>query len=296
MALISITMKQTLAILFLLISASVSAQHAWTLRECIEHAQENNIQVRMQDLNVEIQQTNLKENKAMMLPDLNANASHSYNYGRTIDRFTNQFAADRVQSNNFYVSSQVILFKGFQLQNNVRKTSLDLQASQYDVDKMRDDISMSVATLYLQVLFSMELLEIAENQLAITKQQVSRTRILVDAGTLAKGALLTIQAQEAQESAQVINSRNQLDLAYLDLIQMMELTETEGFAIDVPKVAIDSLGFQLLNPDQIYYFALNNQPDLKAADLRVEGAETSLKLAKGAYSPMLSLSGSWGTG
>jgi outer membrane protein len=290
-------MKHIYLTIVLLGLALVSgAQKQWTLRECVDYALENNLQVRMQDLGVEIQEINVMQNRAAMLPNLNLNGSHTYNYGRTVDQFTNQFSADRVQSNNFYLSTQVVLFRGFQTQNALRQSRHELDASRYDVDKMKDDIALAVATAYLQVLYSLEYLEIAQSQLSLTSQQVERTRILVEAGTMAVGALYTIEAQLAGEATQLVDAQNQVDLNILTLMQIMDLKESQGFSIAIPSLQIDSTGFNFLSPDQIYRLSIDVQPGIKAAQTRVKSAETGVLLAKGNFMPSLSLSGSWGTG
>src|ERR1043165_5955215 len=90
-----------------------------TLEQCIDYALKNNIQIKQSQLNTELSQVALTQSKANLLPSLNANASHSYNIGRTIDRFTNQFADAQVLSQNFGVSTDVNLFNGFQNINTI---------------------------------------------------------------------------------------------------------------------------------------------------------------------------------
>src|SRR5690606_4491549 len=139
------------------------------------------------------------QSKLDLLPGITGNASHAYNYGQTIDRYTNQFATSRVQSNNFYLQSGVTLFNGFQKMNLIRQNQLNLLASEKDAEKFMNDISINIATFYLQVLFYKELVQIRSNQLDITRQQVARMQKLVDAGTMAAGDLFVVEAQLAGE-------------------------------------------------------------------------------------------------
>ena len=139
------------------VSGNAYSQQVWTLESCVRHALENNLQIKQQKLGVEVARENLIQGKAGRFPNLNGNASHGYNFGRTIDPFTNEFATERVRSNNFSMSSGVTLFSGFQVHNTVRQRELELEANVYDVATMENDISLAVASAYLQVLFSMEL-------------------------------------------------------------------------------------------------------------------------------------------
>ncbi|MFH0866317.1 MAG: TolC family protein [Bacteroidota bacterium] len=172
--------------LFIISIPFLNAQKTWTLQACIDYALSNNIQIKQQQLSEQLAKVNLLQSKTSLFPTLNANASHAYNYGKTIDMYTNSFATERVQSDNFYLSSSITLFSGFQLLNTVKQNKIELESSQYDLDKMMNDISLNLATAYLQILYCDELLGIAENQLAITEKQVARTQKLVNAGTVSK--------------------------------------------------------------------------------------------------------------
>ncbi len=280
----------------ILLPGNAAAQMPWTLEDCINYALENNLQIKQQQLGVEIAKENLTQGKANRFPSMNANASHGYNFGRTIDPFTNEFATESVRSNNFSVSSGVTLFNGFQIHNSIQQREFELRANQFDVETMQNDISLAVAADYLQILFSLEMVAIAANQLEITAQQVARTAQLVEAGTLARGSLFTVQAQAASEELQLVNAQNQLDIAYLNLAQLLDISATEGFEIAVPEIAILPDDDLELSPMQVYSTAVQTQPNVKAAEVRVSSAEKGLLIARGGRSPMLSMRGSYGTG
>ncbi|MCB9015933.1 MAG: TolC family protein [Lentimicrobiaceae bacterium] len=284
------------AILFALISLSASSQQVWTLEQCVNHALTNNLQVKQQMLLVESAKADLLQSKLDLLPGITGNATHAYNYGQTVDRYTNQFATSRTQSNNFYLQSGVTLFNGFQKLNSIKQSQLNLMASQQDADKYMNDMSINIATFYMQVLFYKELVLIRTNQLDITRQQVERMKKLVDAGTMAQGDSYTIEAQYAVEESSLIEAENNLELSLLTLSQLLDLPSADGFDIEVPALNIDGEPSLVANPDQIFTYAQANMPEIKAAEYRLLGSEKQLARAKGGYYPSLSLSGSWGTG
>lgn len=285
-------------LLFLFFTGKVQAQQqaVWTLEDCINHALENNLNIQQQKLGVQLAEENLRQTKAARFPNLNTNASHSYNYGRTLDPITNEFVTERVQTNNFSLSSGMTLFGGFQIRKSIERDKFDLQAGRYDVERIEQDISLAVASSYLQILFAKELVEIASNQLEITRQQVDRTEKLVDAGTLARGSLLTIMAQEASEELQLVNAQSQLRLSYLDLMQLLDLREDVAFQIEVPEVHMAPSATLEKSPLQIYEAATQIQPSIRSADIQLASAEKTYEIARGGRSPVLSLSGSMGTG
>ncbi|MBL7884856.1 MAG: TolC family protein [Bacteroidia bacterium] len=269
---------------------------AWTLEQCIDYALKNNIQIKQTEINADLAKVNLTQSQANLLPTLNASGSHSYNIGRTIDRFTNQFADAQVLSQNFGISTDVTLFSGLQNINTIHQNRYNYLASKYDLDKMKNDISLNIATAYLQVLFAIELLENSKNQLGITMSQVERTKKLLEAGSTAKGTLLDIQAQLASEELNATNAQNQLDIAYLSLAQLLNITSIETFSIVKPELSIANQQMLEVNVQQVYSTAVSNLPEIKSAEFKLKSAEKGLKVAWGSVSPRLSFSASYGTG
>lgn len=288
--------KHFLIIPLILLFTAAKAQEVWTLEKCVEYALSNNIQVKQQLLQVKNQQSLLLQNKLNLLPSLNAGASHGYNFGKTIDRYTNQFATSRVQSDNFYLGSTVTLFEGFQKINQIKQGKADLDATQYDKDKFMDDMALNIATGYLQILYYNELLKTAQNQLSATELQSDRLKKLVAAGALAEGDYFTIEAQRAAENTQVISARNNVDLARLTLVQLLDLPSVDGFEIETPDLELGLQPSMGLSAEQIYGTALETQPSIKSAESRVKSSEIGLSMAQGGQSPTLQLQGSMGTG
>ncbi|MBL0047763.1 MAG: TolC family protein [Bacteroidetes bacterium] len=290
-------LKKTIAFAICIVAGfSTFAQDTWSLQQCVDYAIKNNIQIKQTLLNTELSKTNLTQSEASVLPNLNANASNYYNYGKTIDQFTNSFATEKVRSDRYSLQANVTLFNGLQAYNTIKQNQLNLSASKYDVEKMVSDISLYVASAYLRILFDMELLDIANQQVLLTKAQVERTKKLVDAGSVAKGNLLNIEAQAANEELQVVNAQNNLDIDYLSLTQLLELTDAKNFKISRPAVP------ELLNAEikeevgAIYQNALANRPEIKSAEIKVRSAQKGISIAKGAYSPQLTMGGSYGSG
>ncbi|KAA3642653.1 MAG: TolC family protein [Bacteroidetes bacterium] len=284
---------------FALLSISVQAQpetKQWTLEECINHALENNIQIQQSELNLLITNQNLAQSKYGMLPNINGFASHTYNFGQTIDPFTNQFATSQVRSNSLSLSSSVTLFNGFQTLNTVKKNQADLQASRFDMEKMQNDISLNIANFYLQILFSHELVKNAERQLQVTSGQITRIQKLVDAGSLPEGNLREIQAQYASEELQKINAENQLNITTLNLAQILRLEDASNFDVVMPNLESFQGVSELITPGALYLTALETMPEVKSAEYSYYSAEKSKDIARGAYSPNLSATGSIGSG
>lgn len=289
--------KKILALpVLLLLALTAMCQKTWSLEDCITHALNNNVQIKLQQINTLISKQQYNQSIASLFPSVNGSATHVYNNGKTVDMYTNQFATEMVQSNNFYLSSNVLLFNGLMMLNTMKQKQLDFLASKYDLEKVKNDISLTIATAYLQVLYSLEMLEVAKSQLDVTRLQTERTQKLYEAGSVARGTLLTIEAQQAQDELQMVNAGNQLDLAYLTLSQLLDLETTDGFAIEQPSVALPDASVLVQQFEAVYARALEVQPDVKSAELRMLSARKGLSAARGRMSPAITLSGSLGTG
>lgn len=268
----------------------------WNLQQCIAYAQVHNISIQQQQLNVKLSRVDLRQSQGNVLPNLNGSASHTYQYGRTVDRFTNTFANNMVLSENFYLSSSVTVFSGMQNYNSIKQNQFDLQSSRFQLAQTENDIALNVANAYLQVLYSQEQLDLAEQQAALTKAQVERMQKMVDAGATAKGTLLDLQSQLALEEVSTVNAQNGLTLSYLSLTQLMNLDSTLGFKIVKPDLAVPNESILNSSPAQIYQTALGTQPSIQKSQMDYRSAEKGVSIAYGALSPSIVLQGSIGTG
>jgi outer membrane protein len=294
-------MKKLLAAFFsfvLFASGTVIGQaRVWSLEECIKHAIDNNIQIKQQEIQTKFQQNSLDLSKLKLLPSINGSASHNYSFGRALDETTYQFTEEQtVQSNNFYIGGSLNLFSGLVNYNTIQKNKYEVLAGQQELQNIKDNVALSVALAYLQILLNKELVLATGSQLEITIQQIEKTQKLVDAGSLARGNLLEIQAQASKEELQLITLKNQLDISLLNLTQLLELQTTEGFDVAAPVLVVDTNEGVSGNVNDIYATSEPLRPEIKSAELKLTAREYDLKTAVGGRSPRLSLSNSFSTG
>lgn len=286
----------TALLLLILFHGPVAAQEPWTLTGCISYAFENNIRLKQQSLGVDMARNNLSQSKLNLLPSLNSGMSESFRFGRSVDPLTYQFTTENSTGASVYAATDMDLFRGFQNWNTIQRNQIDLKKNLTDLEKAKNDLALNIARLYLQILFNEELHDISVQQLNITRQQVDRTRILVDAGSLPKGDYLEIQAQMANEELNEVNSRNQLTLSYLDLAQLLDLKSPENFRIQRPTFESIQVMDNLGTAEEVYQSAILMLPQVKSAELDLQSLEKDLLIARGRLSPTLAMSSSYGTG
>lgn len=265
-----------------------NAQQVWSLQKCIDYAIENNIQLKQQGLNSQYSERQVEQAKSDRLPNLNAGASNNFNFGRTLTYPENKYENMNSTQLNGYLSTDVNLWNGFKLQNTIKQRELDLQATLQDLQKAKDDLMLGIAASYLEILFAEELEGVAKAQTEVTKQQILRTKQLVDAGSLARGAILEIEAQLSREELQLVNSQNRVQLSYLTLYQFLDLPMSESFKVEKPNLPEVKATNAVINSFEILKGALIRRPEIKSARFRVESAKKQLDISKAYLYPSLS--------
>ncbi len=286
-------MKKSLILIFALLFFSqgliFSQQKVWSLEDCIKYAIDNNLQIKQQVLQTEVQKNSLDLAKFKLLPTLNGQVSYDYSFGRALDQNTYQFFNQTLQSDYFYLGGSLPIFNGLQNYNSIQRNKYAVLAGKEDLKNISDNVALSVALAYLQILLNKELVAANADQVNITLQQIEKTRKLVDAGSVAKGNLLQIEAQAAQEEVALITVKNQLETSYLTITQFLELKTPSGFEIVAPEIIVDPNSIIAGNIDEIYQIAEKNRPEIKSSELMLKASEYDLKISQGARSPRLGI-------
>ncbi len=284
-------------IIFFRTSSQEPATGLWSIDDCITYAMENNIQIKQTVLNTQYSENLLKQSKLGQIPNLNGSLGYNYSWGRALDETTYRYSNNsQINSINVGISTSVNLFNGLQVRNTIQQNELNLMSSYADVEKIKNDISLNIAAAYLAILFNKELLAVTQNQLVITEQQVSRTRKMVDAGKLAEGSFLEIQAQYAGEELNLVNAENQLAISLLNLQQTLDLPVDTAFDVYIPQLDDPDENPIVMSAIEVYQIAEQEMPQIRGAQYSLESSEKQLSVAKGSRSPQLYLSGNYNTG
>ena len=280
---------QIVCILFFVSLTTFAQGKKWTLKECINHAIQNNISIKQSELDLQNTAISKKDAIGNFLPSLNGNASHRWDFGFSINPITNDRTNQTIQSSSFGLSGGFDVYKGLQNVNQLRKANLSIIASQYQLTKMQEDVALNVANAYLQILFNKENLKVQKEQQALDTKQMERITELVDAGNVPKGDLLDVQATLASDNQRVILAENALILSKMSLAQLLQIQDFQNF--DVSEEDIPSMLSSILteSPDAIIKKAKENRTELKLAKTNLEIANKDIQIAKGAYLPSLSV-------
>lgn len=282
-------MKKILLLLFAFSAFfdSQAQQKRWTLQECVAHALENNISVKQSQLDLEFADVARRDALGNFIPSLNINSNLANSSGLTINPTTNQFETTRFTSFSGSATTALTLFDGLRNVREMQRAKLSQLASQYSLEKMKDDIALFVANSYLQVLFNKQSLEVLMAQNELTSEQLERTNELVEAGVLPRGDLLEIQAAFADEQQRIILAENNIEISLISLAQTLLIKDYANF--DIVEYDYDVYGEEILlrSPSEIINTAKEERYEIRIAEENVKIAEKDVQLARGAYLPTL---------
>lgn len=274
-----------------IIGINAQSTDIWDLERCIKYAHENNIRLKIQELTSNTSENDLNQSYYNFLPSLNGFATHQMSWGKTFSNDQLAYVDQNYEDGYFGVDGRITLFDGLQNIYTLKQNQLNYLASKEEVERVKNDISLELALAYLQVLYNREILEVSKDQYDITILQEERTSKMVEAGSLAKGSLLEITAQKAAEKVNVTNSKNNLDLSYIDLIQLLVLDSVGNFEIEKPADLEVNIEDDIRILDSVYIYAVNNMPQIKSAEYNVKSNEIAYKMTKLQAIPDLSLRG-----
>lgn len=287
-----------LPIFSLLIFFTSHAQEKWDLRRCVEYAWANNISVRQADVQARLAEVDLDQNKWARYPNANFQTSAGLQFGRSIDPNTNQFTSgsSMLLFHSFSLNAGVDIFNWNRLKNNVIGYQYLHQAAIADVDKVKNDVALNVATTYLTILLGRKQADIARITMEQTRNQMILTRRKVEAGSLPEVDALTFESQYANDSSAYITAMTTANQSLLDLKGLLNLDAAQPFDIATPPV--DDIPIEPLlelQPDIVYEIALKNQPAQRANELRIQGLEALVKSVKAQKYPSISAFGGLGS-
>ncbi|MCK7589815.1 TolC family protein [Subsaxibacter sp. CAU 1640] len=282
-------MKKSIIIVFVLIGVASQAQmKKWTLKECVQHAMENNISIKQSELDVELTEIEKMTAVGNFVPSLNLSGGVSENTGLSFNPVTNNAQTTTFLSVTGRINVGYTLFDGLRNFRQVQRAKISNLASQYRLTKMKDDISLFVANNYLQVILNKANLEVLKSQNLVTQEQLQRTQDLVDAGVLPQGDLLEIKATDASEKQSIVAAENTIQVSLISLAQLLLIKDYQNFDIEDEGYDIVDEGVSDKGVFEIIEKAKENRSEIKIAEQNVELAKKDLQIAKGANYPTLS--------
>ncbi len=280
-------------LLLLLIFGSASAQKKWTLQECVQYAMDSNISVKQSDLQAKTAEIAYKQSKFSQYPSANLSNNDGWRFGKSQNPSTGILENQNFFSVGLNLQSSAEIFNWFSKRNTILANQWSLEAAKAATEKMKNDIALTVANSYLQILLAREQEKIAKVQVGQSRTQLDIVNLQVKAGALPELNAVELEAQLATDTSNLITASGNVTQAKYVLMAYMNVDAAEPFDIDEPpieKIPLETIGD--LQPDHVYALALSNLPQQRMNDFNIKAAEKNSLAARGSMYPSISAFGS----
>ena len=280
--------NKSILIFLLFFSFSSFAQEKLSLKDCIDRAIEKNISIKNSSLDLLNSTENKKTAIGNFVPSFNINGNHSWNTGLTQNITTGLLENQTTENSSMNMSVAVDVFNGLANIRRLHRANLDLLAKKYQLEDMKEDISLLVANSYLQILFNKEQLDVQKSQLKISQEELRNAKEKFNNGVIPEGNLFEIEANLALSEQNVIMAENGYQLSKLSLSQLLMFGDSDNFDIADDNYEIPQT--DILNKDakEILEEAMKNRNDIKLAETNLEIAIKEQQISKSALLPSAS--------
>ena len=286
-------MKKTAVFLLSFVSFVAFSQKKWSLQECVNYAVENNLQVIQNTLNTKTQDNSLQIAKRQYLPSVSGNINNNASFGQGRDVFGNTNRNDNF-SNSASVGADILVYNNGRLEKNIRKTEFEVEASKFDLERIKNDISLQIAQQYLSVLLNREITKISESALENADRLYKRAKITTEVGTTPQTVLAEAEAALAREKQNVKTAEINTNRSLFALAMLLQLPDYKNF--DIQEVPVNTiLDAPLFTAENIIAKAYENQPQVKAAESRIKSAEAQTEVTKTAFWPTVTANAGLGS-
>jgi outer membrane protein len=270
------------------------APSEWTLRNCIDYALQNNIQIKKLQVEVKVNESGYEQSKAARFPSLSAGVDEAVAHQKAIQ--ADQSGNETSFTGNYSLRSDLTLFNGFKITNNIAQQENYVKSAGLGVKEQQNNIELAVTSAYLQVLYAREAVTNAENTIGASEAQRNRSKTLLDAGYIAESNYAQIEAQYSNDAYSLVIAQNNLSQQLLTLRQLLELDINQEFNLHFPDLKSTDV-LQVVSDKQVVYnSALGFMPEIESCQLAIQSADLDIKIAKAGLLPSLSLSASTATG
>ena len=283
----------------LIISSTYAQQNSgWTLQRSVQYALDNNISIKQSELNQRLAKLTLQQSKWGQLPNVNVSTGYGRSFGRSVDPTTNQFV-DGVSSYDFMSLSgnaDVLLFGWFQVRNRITQNRLNYEAAGKDLEQLKNDVSLNVATGYLRALLAKEQVKINEQQVQVSTAQLEQTRKFADAGRVPELNVAQLEAQVSGDSSNLIVAITEYNAAILDMKALLNLSFETPFEVELPDLSAEKyFSSALIEPEVVYNAARKTMATIYSSELKYKAAKKGYAASKGGLFPQLALNAQAGT-
>ena len=278
-----------------LIPTITFSQKKWTLRDCIDYARQENIQVKKSNISSESYDVDISQSKAALFPSLSGSVSQRYTNSQSPNG-NGDYRYEGLFNGQYTLNANWTIYNGGKNKNNIKQATLQKEVQDLNTENTQNNIEIAITQAYLQILYSRESIKNNENIVASDSAQLVQTHIFLDAGSITRSEYAQVEAQYSADKYNLVQAQNSFEVYKLQLKQLLELDYDDEMNIDFPRVADQDILSFIPSKYEVYQRALSIMPEIASSKTNIKLANLSKASAKAGYLPTVSLSGSIGTG
>ena len=282
----------------LLLSMSTECMaRQWSLKDCIDYALANNIQLQKAKLQEYSALEDVKQSQSALLPSLSLSTSQNVSYNPWPEKGSAMIAGNKVQASvdkvyyngSYSLSSNWTVWDGNKKQNTVKLNKLSAQQAQLDSATTANNVLEQIAQLYVQILYSNEAISVTKESLKTSQTNEERGKTMVNVGKMSKADLAQLTAQRAQDEYNIVEAESNLRNYKRQLKQLLQIADNEEFDITIPTTTDEMALKEVPALNDVYAASLEQRPEIKNAKLGIESSDISVKIAKAGKLPTIGL-------
>ena len=286
-----------LAGLFLLSMSTECMARQWSLKDCIDYALANNIQLQKAKLQEYSALEDVKQSQSALLPSLSLSTSQNVSYNPWPEQGSAMIAGNKVQASvdkvyyngSYSLSGNWTVWDGNKKQNTVKLNKLTAQQAQLDSATTANNILEQIAQLYVQILYSNEAISVTKESLKTSQTNEERGKTMVSVGKMSKADLAQLTAQRAQDEYSIVEAESNLRNYKRQLKQLLQIADNEEFDVTIPSTTDEMALKEVPALNDVYTASLEQRPEIKNAKLGIESSDLSVKIAKAGKMPSIGL-------
>lgn len=293
----------SMAGLMLMSMPTECAARQWSLKDCIDYALANNIQLQKAKVQQLSALEDIKQSQSALLPSLSLSTSQNVSYNPWPEQGSAMIAGNKVQADvkkvyyngSYSLSGNWTVWNGGQNTNTVKLNKLAAEQARLDSAVTANNVLEQIAQLYVQILYSDEAISVTKESLKTSQANEERGKTMVSVGKMSKADLAQLTAQRAEDEYSIVEAESNLRNYKRQLKQLLQIADNDEFDVVIPSTTDEMALKDVPALNDVYAASLTQRPEIQNAKLGIESSDLSVKIAKAGKMPTVSLNAGMST-
>lgn len=287
----------SMAGLMLMSMPTECAARQWSLKDCIDYALANNIQLQKAKVQQLSAIEDIKQSQSALLPSLSLSTSQNVSYNPWPEQGSAMIAGNKVQADvkkvyyngSYSLSGNWTVWNGGQNTNTVKLNKLAAEQARLDSAVTANNVLEQIAQLYVQILYSDEAISVTKESLKTSQTNEERGKTMVSVGKMSKADLAQLTAQRAEDEYSIVEAESNLRNYKRQLKQLLQIADNDEFDVVIPSTTDEMALKDVPALNDVYAASLTQRPEIQNAKLGIESSDLSVKIAKAGKMPTVGL-------